>query len=203
MREEGKYPIPENLPEGAKIIYPEKGGMIIHANGHIYKGSVIATAIHTPEEGRRRAQIRIDATKKKVRDEIVEVAKERYAEMRATGKLRGGRKVEHASDVFAVAAGMLFDDVVLNQKAYPRDRLSTFKELGKLSEVLEDESKPPVTQSLPNSLLDNANRIVLAIEYAKANPQEISANSISANSISASRDAEVIDVEPRTPKKWI
>jgi hypothetical protein len=195
MSDEGKYPVPENLPEGATIVYPEKGGMLIRLNGHNAKGSILPSQISTSEEGRRRKQMGVEATKRKTRQEIVEVAKIKFAKMRETGELKSVRNVEHASDVFAVAAGMMFDDIVLNKKAYPRDRLAAFKDLGKLTEVLEDETKPPDNNPLPQSMLDGASRILIAIEYAKEHPEEFS----------PSRDAEVIDIVPKSlePKKWI
>lgn len=41
-------------------------------------------------------------------------------------------------DVFAGAGAMLFEEIVLNSEAYARDRLETWRELGKAAGVLAD-----------------------------------------------------------------
>lgn len=43
-----------------------------------------------------------------------------------------------SADVFAGAGAMLFEEIVLNSEAYARDRLETWKELGKAAGVLAD-----------------------------------------------------------------
>ena len=93
---------------------------------------------------------------------------------------------------------MMFKDIVLNKKAYARDRLATFEKLGKLAEVMGDDEKP--ASVIPPSLLENASKILLAIEYNKVHP-EIAEQARLEVEYSAVRSAEVIDVEPR--KQWI
>ena len=190
MKEEGKYPVPQNLPEGSHIIYPESGGMIIKgANGRNLPGTIIPKRISSSEEGRSLAMRRIETTKVKMRNRILEAAQLEFERMKD-----GDFKIPNIkgiTDVFSTAAAMLFVDVVLNKKAYPRDRLATFKELGKMVEVLEDEQKAVPPSPIPESMLHNATKIILAIEYAKEHPDELS----------PSRDAEVIDITP--DKQWI
>ena len=190
MKEEGKYPIPPNLPEGSHIIYPESGGMIIKgANGRNLPGTIIPKRISSSEEGRSLAMRRIENTKIKMRSRILEAAQVEFEKMK-DGNFKVP-SIKGISDVFSTAAAMLFVDVVLNKSAYPRDRLNTFKELGKMAEVLEDEQKIIPQSIIPESMLNNATKIILATEFAKEHPDELS----------PSRDAEVIDVTP--DKQWI
>jgi hypothetical protein len=204
MREEGKYPIPDNLPEGSKIYYPEAGGMIIkgpNGRGNL-PGTVVPNRISTGEESRARNQIRAEKTRQRTREWIEEMAGEKFDEFLKTGKFKkpvGKDSVE----IFAATAALLFNDIVLNDKAYPRDRLAAYDKLGKQAEVLNDVAEQQAV-NLPQKLLDDAKRILLVIEYEKA----VEKGEIVPN-ITPLRNAEVIDVQPEnvinTPEKksWV
>lgn len=54
------------------------------------------------------------------------------------GMFPPGTLVKSSADVFAESGVMLFEQIVMNPEAYPRDRLEAYKELGKQAEVLTE-----------------------------------------------------------------
>jgi hypothetical protein len=165
MREEGKWPIPDNLPEGHMIIYPEKGGIVIKDKlGRNLPGTHLPNTISSSEQAREMAAARVRKAQQKIREQIVAQAQ---AALEA-----GHMPAKSATDVFASAAGMLFAQIVLNEKKHDRDRVETFTKLGRMADVLPREELKEEKQNsiIPQSILENAQKILIAIEYAKENP---------------------------------
>jgi hypothetical protein len=212
MTDEGKWPIPENLPEGTYIQYPEQGGMLIknkHVRGNL-PGTHLPNSITTSERGRELSVRRKEVTKQKTRAAILAAAQE----MAESGdfKLLHGKKLEFASDVFSEAAAMLFKDIVMTSGVRPEARLAAFDKLGRLADVIGDDNEEKKQEGpIPQSMLTNASRILLAIEYAKENPElSLIADGRGTGKtemvdavISASRNAEPNVVENTEKKQWI
>jgi hypothetical protein len=54
-----------------------------------------------------------------------------------------GARVKDSADAFAEAGAMLFEQVVLESEAYPRDRLQAWETLGRYAGVLPDQTSKP------------------------------------------------------------
>ncbi len=67
-------------------------------------------------------------------------AAELRARIRAVAQTRL-EPVRSSAEAFAESGALLFDEVVLNPDAYPRDRLETWEKLGKYAKVLPADTR--------------------------------------------------------------
>jgi hypothetical protein len=56
-----------------------------------------------------------------------------------------GTLIRHSADAFAAAGVQLFEEVVMNSDAYPRDRKEVFEMLGKYAQVLPADMRQAAT----------------------------------------------------------
>lgn len=121
--------ISEYTNEAGEIIKVyESGAEFNTARGRLVKpaaGTVIRTAAKATEYNRRR------------REKAAAELRRRIRQAAADG-MPPGTVVRHSADAFAAAGAMLFEEVVMNSDAYPRDRLETLDKLGKWTGIIED-----------------------------------------------------------------
>lgn len=88
------------------------------------------TLIQTGEKSTLLHRARREKYKRRLRAGLVKAAQ--------AGLFPAGTLPRTSAEVFAEAGVMLFEQVVMNSEAYPRDRLEAYKELGKQADVLSD-----------------------------------------------------------------
>ncbi len=106
--------------ESGRIIQPAPGTLIRADNSTVY-------------HRKRREKF-----KRRLRAGLVEASR--------AGLFPAGTLPRDSAEVFAEAGVMLFEQIVLNSEAYPRDRIEAYKELGRQADVLNE---PAPADSLP------------------------------------------------------
>ena len=126
---------------GHKIAVYESGTERDTVTGRLIRGA--SKGMITSENYTSFHLARKEKTQSLLRDAILKVSE---------GKL----KVPLAStaDAVAIAGGMLWSDIVLDNTVYPRDRIDAFTKLGKLADILTDGSDQPT---------DNSTKLVTAL----------------------------------------
>lgn len=115
--------------EGRRVKVYESGLELDAETGRIIKpapGTLVRTAERSTELHRRRRE----KYKRRLRAGLVEAA--------GAGLFPAGTLPRDSAEVFAEAGVMLFEQIVMNSEAYPRDRLEAYKELGKQADVMTE-----------------------------------------------------------------
>ena len=119
--------------DGRKVNIYDSGMELDAATGHIIRRP--DSVAFTPETARLAVRKRQEKYKARLRKGITESTN--------AGLLPAGTPpVTDAADAFAAAGVQLWEQVVMNSEAYPRDRKETYEMLGKQAGVLTDPRQP-------------------------------------------------------------
>ena len=114
-----------DLPPGARVEQTSNGTIVRAANGHFLPGSR-PTNVITAETARSMQTRRIEVTAARIRSELA----------KRTGQIDG--RIIGASEAAAVAAGQMWEQIVLDDKANPRYRAETWQMIAKHAGLLGD-----------------------------------------------------------------
>jgi len=149
--------LPLVVPPGARVEHYGDGVIVRSANGKFEKGSKPPNAI-TSANARDMQELRKQKTASLMRAELVK----RGRDAGIVDNLAG------PSTVIAVAAGQIFDDVVLKRDANPRYRLESWQAIGRHAGLLGDARQVADNSGVTVSIgADLARDLVAAVLAAR------------------------------------
>ena len=123
-----------------KMVRQYQDGSIRDANGHFIEKHPDTTPI-TSDNAHEYARMRKEKTQRLLREQIL--AQHNSSMPDVAGD---------APEVFAMSGAMLYEQVVINDKAYPGDRMDAWEKLGKYADVLpgkddKQDNTPQIAQA--------------------------------------------------------
>jgi hypothetical protein len=142
---------------GREILVYDDSGLVKDKKTGAIKNPPVRSRINS-NRGREMATARHEATRQKVRNEI----------LKRTKAANPDADIQTADDAFAFGAGETWEKSVLADKAYPRDRISAIEMISKLGDFQPRSGQPIPSASLTDETpmdLETARYIIQIYEY--------------------------------------
>jgi hypothetical protein len=144
----------------------KNGAVYDHSTGRIVANPGGGTAAFTAE--------RVSALKQARQQKAAELLRLRITEKTEKKKRV---KLEGSAEAVALVGGLLWEEIVLNSKKYPRDRLEAFVRLGNYAGVLPDQrdADPAAGVDSPVQIIGALTELTRALrEVMESAPRELS-----------------------------
>jgi hypothetical protein len=148
------------IKDGETINVYESGAHYNVTRKHLVKAP--EHALITPERSRELREIRAAKAARLLRAQIRHSTSEKL-----------GIKMNSTAEAVAVSGGMLWDEIVLNPEAYPRDRVLAFKELAEVAEMTNNSKRTNEEKNISQPIGEAINQLTAILREIHGSGREI------------------------------